>query len=66
MGRKHCEKKEKLLVMSNFSFFHSVFKGLVQYTCKKGLFGKGLTLCQTVCFSQVKIESTDRRQNKCN
>ena len=29
---------------SNFSFSHSVFKGLVQQTCKnQGLFGKGLT-----------------------
>ena len=36
--------KEKLLVMSNFSFSHSVFKRLEQKTCKnQGLFGKGLS-----------------------
>ena len=36
-------KKEKLLVASNFSFSHSVFKKYVLQTCKnKGLFGKGL------------------------
>ena len=41
-SRKHWEK-EKLLVTSNFSFSHSVFKRLVQQTCKsQGLFGKGL------------------------
>ena len=35
--------KDKLLVMSNFSFSHSVFKGLVLQTRKnQGLFGKGL------------------------
>ena len=44
MGRKHCGKKEKLLVTSNFSFSHSVFKRLVLQTRKnQGLFGKGLT-----------------------
>ena len=43
MGRKQCEKKEKLLVTSNFSFYHSVFKRLILQTCKnQGLFGKGL------------------------
>ena len=42
-GWKHCGKKEKLLVTSNFSFSHSVFKRLVLQTCKnQGLFGKGL------------------------
>ena len=36
-------EEEKLLVTSNFSFFHSVFKRLVLQTCKnQGLFGKGL------------------------
>ena len=41
-GRKHWEK-EKLLVTSNFSISHSVFKGPVLQTCKnQGLFGKGL------------------------
>ena len=38
-------EKEKLLVTSNFSFSHSVFKRLVLQTRKyQGLFGKGLTL----------------------
>ena len=42
MGRKHW-KKEKLLVMSDFSFSCSVFKRLLQQTCKnQGLFGKRL------------------------
>ena len=42
--RKHCGKKEKLLIMSNFSFSHSVFKRLVMQTHKnQGLFGKGLS-----------------------
>ena len=36
-------EKEKLLVMSNFSFSCSVFKLLLLQTCKnQGLFGKGL------------------------
>ena len=40
--RKHWEK-EKLLITSNFSFSHRVFKGLVLQTRKnQGLFGKGL------------------------
>ena len=42
-GRKHCGKKEKLLVMSNFSFSHSVLERLVLQThIKQGLFGKEL------------------------
>ena len=42
-GRKHWEK-EKLLVMSNFSFSQSAFKRLVLQTRKnQGLFGKELT-----------------------
>ena len=36
-------EKEKLLVMNNFSFSHSVFKRLVLQTGEnQGLFGKGL------------------------
>ena len=36
--------KRSLLVMSNLSFSHSVFKRFVLQTCKiKGMFGKGLT-----------------------
>ena len=43
MGRKHCWKKEKLHLTSNFSFSHSVFKRLAQQTFKyQGLFGKEL------------------------
>ena len=46
-SRKHWEK-EKLLVTSNFSFFHNVFKRLVLQTCKnQGLFGKGLNNVHT-------------------
>ena len=42
-GQKTLWEKEKLLVSSNFSFSHSVFKRLVLQTCKsQGLFGKGL------------------------
>ena len=42
-GRKHCGQKEKLLVTSNFSFSHSVFKRLVLQTrTNQGLFGRGL------------------------
>ena len=44
-GKKTRWEKEKLLVTSNFSFSHSVFKRLVLPTRKnQGLFGKGLTL----------------------
>ena len=43
MGRKHCGEKVKLLITSNFSFSHSVFKRLVLQTRKnQGLFWKGL------------------------
>ena len=42
-GYKTQREKEKLLIMSNFSFSHSVFKRLVLQTRKnQGLFGKGL------------------------
>ena len=41
--RKNTEEKDKLLVTSNFSFCHSIFKRPVLQTRKnKGLFGKGL------------------------
>ena len=43
-GWKTLWEKEKLLVTSNFSFFHSVFKRLVLQTGKnQGLFGKWLS-----------------------
>ena len=50
--KKHWET-EKLLVTSNFSFSHSVFKRLVLQTRKnQGLFGKGLTHYQTTkCYT---------------
>ena len=42
-GKKTLWEKEKLLVTSNFSFSHSVFKKHVLETRKnQGLFGKGL------------------------
>ena len=45
-GRKQREK-EKLLITSNFSFSHSVFKSLVLQTRKnRGLSGKGLIWCK--------------------
>ena len=43
-GLKTLCEKEKLLVTSNFSFSHSVFKRPVLQTREnQGLFGKGLT-----------------------
>ena len=49
---------EKLLVMSNFSFSHSVFKTPVQQIHKnQGLFGKGLNLAQVIVFSYEKEEN---------
>ena len=45
-GSKTLWEKEKLLVTSNFSFSHSVFKRLVMQICEnQGLFGKGLNTC---------------------
>ena len=42
-GYETLREKEKLLILSKFSFSHSVFKRLVRQTHKnKGLFGKGL------------------------
>ena len=44
-GLKTLWEKDKLLVTSNFSFSHCVFKRLVLQTRKnQGLFGKGLLL----------------------
>ena len=44
-GKKALWEKEKLLVTSNFSFSHRVFKKPVQQTPKnQGLFGKWLIL----------------------
>ena len=42
-------EKEKLLVKSNFSFSHNIFKRLVLQTHKnQGLFGKGLNTINLV------------------
>ena len=52
MGRKHWEK-EKLLITSNFSFSHIVFKRIVMQTHKnqnRGLFGKGSIWTSIKCF----------------
>ena len=52
-------KRRKLLVTSNSSFCHSVFKRLVPQTQKtQGLFGKELTITsvmQKVCFDTPKV-----------
>ena len=54
--QKTLWEKEKLLVTSNFSFSHSVFKGLVLQTCKnQGLFGKGLTTGQEKLCENLKL-----------
>ena len=47
-------EKEKLLVTSNFSFSHSVFKRLVLQTRKnQGLFGKGLMTMLERAFENI-------------
>ena len=44
-GEKTLYEKAKLLVTSNFSFSHRIFKRLALQTCKdQGLFGKGLSV----------------------
>ena len=50
-GLKMLWEKEKLLITSNFSFSHSVFKRLVLQKCKnQGLFGKGFSnITSVVC-----------------
>ena len=43
--KKKLWERDKLLVTSNLSFSHSIFKRLVLQSCKnKGLFGKALRL----------------------
>ena len=68
-------EEEKLLVMSNFSFSHSVFKRLVLQTRKnQGLFGKGITDYQTANFKpgpnwkklQTTFQSAFKVKNKCH
>ena len=51
-------EKEKLLVTSNFSFSHSVFKRLLLQTRKnQGLFGKGLSepLASLITFFKTSL-----------
>ena len=60
MGRKHWEK-EKLLVTSNFSFPHSVFKRLgSQGRQKVSLCGNGLNDVDTCSFHKIKILQADK------
>ena len=71
-GQKTMWEKEKLLVTSNFTFFHSVFKRLLLQTRKnQGLFGKGLTHYQTTNFrlkefadDNFKFDKNDRKLSK--
>ena len=55
--QKTLWEKEKLLLTSNFSFYHSVFKRFLLQTRKnQGLFGKGLTYCSnTMLFVPCNI-----------
>ena len=57
-GQKTLWEKEKLLVTSNFSFSHIVFKRLVLQTRKnQGLFGKGLILGKTQVAVSTKLKN---------
>ena len=50
-------RKEKFLVRSNFSLFHSVFKRFVLQTHKnQGFFGKGLVVDDENLFVSYKIK----------
>ena len=61
-GKLTLREKEKLLITSNFSFSHSVFKTLILQTHKnKGLFGKGLTLSQMPNFGLFQTERVCRQ-----
>ena len=63
-GRKHCGKKEKLLVASNFSFPHSVFKRLVsQGRQKVSLCGNGLK-CKVLSLLHKTPHSTKSKHLK--
>ena len=56
-GQKILWEKEKLLVMSNFFFSHSVLKRILLQTCEnQGLFGKGLILSQMTNFDSSKLK----------
>ena len=52
--KKTLGEKEKLLITSNFSFSHSVFKRLVLQTHEnQGLLGKGLESVDPYQFAQL-------------
>ena len=55
----HCGKKEKLLVMSNFSFSHSVFYPFGELSAIFILFGEGLvcTVCLYITASHWPLET---------
>ena len=54
--KKTLWEKEKLLVTSNFSFSHNVFKRLALLTCKnQGLFGKRLK--KPTCLTYLDINT---------
>ena len=56
-------KKEKLLVMSNLSFSHSVFKRLVLQTCvNKGLSGKRVNVQNLISLLFQEIEGYVKSQ----
>ena len=60
-GKKTLWEKEKLLVTSNFSFSHGVFKRLVLETLKnQGLFGKGLNQSKFKALADNKINETQK------
>ena len=60
---KKFGEKEKLLVMSNFSFSHNVFKScLLLMRQNEYLWSKGLTLSQTTNFRLFQTERLCRRQ----
>ena len=57
-------EKEKLLVTSNFSFSHSVFKRLaLQIRKNQGLFGKGLIKVLLLMLLLVMIMTTKKRMS---
>ena len=56
-GYKTLWEKEKLLIMSNFSFSYSVFKWFLLQTCKnQGLFEKGLNYLQNKTSEKFLIQ----------
>ena len=55
-GLKTLLEKEKLLVMSNFSFSHSIFKRLLLQTRKnQGLFGKVLNGPEELFYGYIAL-----------